>query len=113
MFCSVSAQLELAVLGRMNIRLFLPLTIPYLLALLANPASAQELLEGEVRGKNGKTDDYYEEIILLQNTAIDFSGGEVGEDGVVCIEREEERDKLEQEVETQCTQQNVTQVTEC
>ena len=112
MFCSVSAQLELAVLGRMNIRLFLPLTIPFLLALL-NPASAQELLEGEVRRKNGKTDDYYEEIILLQNTAIDFSGGEVGEDGVVCIEREEERDKLEQEVETQCTQQNVTQVTEC
>ena len=43
-------------------------------------------------------------------TAIDFSGGEVGEDGVVCVVREEERDKLEQEVETQCTQQNVTQV---
>ena len=34
----------------------------------------------------------------------------MGEDGVVCVEREEERDKLEQEVETQCTQQNVTQV---
>ena len=32
---------------------------------------------------------------------------------MVCIEREEEREKLEQEVETQCTQQNVTQVTEC
>ena len=29
---------------------------------------------------------------------------------MVCVEREEERDKLEQEVETQCTQQNVTQV---
>ena len=43
-------------------------------------------------------------------TSIDFSGGEVGEDGVVCVVREEERDKLEQEVETQCTQQNVTQV---
>ena len=34
----------------------------------------------------------------------------MGEDGVVCVEREEEREKLEQEVETQCTQQNVTQV---
>ena len=29
---------------------------------------------------------------------------------MVCVEREEEREKLEQEVETQCTQQNVTQV---
>ena len=29
---------------------------------------------------------------------------------MVCVVREEERDKLEQEVETQCTQQNVTQV---
>ena len=42
-------------------------------------------------------------------TAIDFSGGEVGEDGVVCVVREEEREKLEQEQEQQCTQQNVTQ----
>ena len=43
------------------------------------------------------------------STAIDFSGGEVGQDGVVCVVREEERDKLEQEQEQQCTQQNVTQ----
>ena len=28
-------------------------------------------------------------------TAIDFSGGEVGEDGVVCVVREEEREKLD------------------
>ena len=33
----------------------------------------------------------------------------MGEDGVVCVVREEERDKLEQEQEQQCTQQNVTQ----
>ena len=33
----------------------------------------------------------------------------MGEDGVVCVEREEEREKVEQELETQCTQQNVTQ----
>ena len=43
------------------------------------------------------------------STAIDFSGGEVGQDGVVCVVREEEREKLEQEQEQQCTQQNVTQ----
>ena len=45
----------------------------------------------------------------LTDTAIDFSVGEVGEDGAVCVEREEEREKVEQELETQCTQQNVTQ----
>ena len=33
----------------------------------------------------------------------------VGEDGASCVEREEEREKVEQQVETQCTQQNVTQ----
>ena len=43
------------------------------------------------------------------STAIDFSGGEVGEDGVVCVVREEEREKLEQGQEEQCTQQNVMQ----
>ena len=43
------------------------------------------------------------------DTAIDFSVGEVDEDGAVCVEREEEREKVEQELETQCTQQNVTQ----
>ena len=31
------------------------------------------------------------------STAIDFSGGTVGEDGVVCVEREEEMDKVEQQ----------------
>ena len=30
-------------------------------------------------------------------TAIDFSDGTVGEDGVVCVEREEEMDKVEQQ----------------
>ena len=45
----------------------------------------------------------------LSDTAIDFSVGVVGEDGAVCVEREEEREKVEQELETQCTQQNVTQ----
>ena len=44
-----------------------------------------------------------------ENTAIDFSDGEVGEDGAVCVEREEEREAVEQELETQCTQQDVTQ----
>ena len=43
------------------------------------------------------------------STAIDFSGGEVGEDGVVCVVREEEREKLEQGQEEQCTQQMVEQ----
>ena len=43
------------------------------------------------------------------STAIDFSGGEVGQDGVVCVVREEEREKLEQGQEEQCTQQNVMQ----
>ena len=45
----------------------------------------------------------------LSDTAIDFSVGVVGEDGAVCVEREEEREKVEQQLETQCTQQNVTQ----
>ena len=31
------------------------------------------------------------------STAIDFSDGTVGEDGVVCVEREEEMDKVEQQ----------------
>ena len=44
-----------------------------------------------------------------ENTAIDFSGGGGGGGGAVCVEREEEREKVEQEVETQCTQQDVTQ----
>ena len=42
------------------------------------------------------------------NTAIDFSGGEVDlETGVVCVEVEEERDVVEQGSEQQCTQQIV------
>ena len=42
------------------------------------------------------------------NTAIDFSGGEVDlETGVVCVELEEERDVVEQDSEQQCTQQIV------
>ena len=76
----------------MNIATFLPLVLLSTLLLtevLASPAEALDLA-GE-------------------NTAIDFSGGEVGEDGAVCVEREEEREKVEQELETQCTQQNVTQ----
>ena len=31
------------------------------------------------------------------STAIDFSDGTVGEDSVVCVEREEEMDKVEQQ----------------
>ena len=76
----------------MNIATFLPLVLLSTLLLtevLASPAEALDLV-GE-------------------NTAIDFSAGEVGEDGAVCVEREEEREKVEQELETQCTQQNVTQ----
>ena len=45
----------------------------------------------------------------LQNTAIDFSSGEVQSDGSVCVVREEEQDRVEQGKEEQCTQQNVTQ----
>ena len=42
------------------------------------------------------------------NTAIDFSGGEVDlETGVVCVEVEEEREVVEQDSEQQCTQQIV------
>ena len=49
MLCSASAQLESAVLGRMTTRLFLPLAFLFhLLTLLANSASAQELLDGKV-----------------------------------------------------------------
>ena len=44
-----------------------------------------------------------------QNTAIDFSAGEVQEDGSVCVVREEEQERVEQGKEEQCTQQNVTQ----
>ena len=48
-------------------------------------------------------------MILLQNTAIDFSGGEVGEDGSVCVVVEEEQERVEQGKEEQCTQQIVDQ----
>jgi len=44
-----------------------------------------------------------------ENSAIDFSGGVADGDGVVCVFVEEEVEKVEQEQETQCTQQNVTQ----
>ena len=47
--------------------------------------------------------------ITESSTAIDFSDGTIDQDGVVCVEREEERDKIEQDEEQQCTQQNVTQ----
>ena len=44
------------------------------------------------------------------NTAIDFSGGEVDlETGAVCVQVEEEREAVEQETEQQCTQQIVRQ----
>ena len=52
MLCSVSAQLESAVLARMNIGIFLPLSFLYLTTLQANSASAQELLDGEVTQGN-------------------------------------------------------------
>ena len=48
-------------------------------------------------------------LILPQNTAIDFSGGEVGEDGSVCVVVEEEQERVEQGKEEQCTQQIVDQ----
>ena len=42
------------------------------------------------------------------NTAIDFSGGQVDlVTGAVCVEREEEREVVEQDTEQQCTQQIV------
>ena len=44
-----------------------------------------------------------------QNTAIDFSGGEVGEDGSVCVVVEEQQERVEQGKEEQCTQQIVDQ----
>merc|ERR1712106_884060 len=44
-----------------------------------------------------------------ENSVIDFSGGEADANGVVCVLVEEEMEKLEQDQETQCTQQNVTQ----
>jgi len=44
-----------------------------------------------------------------ESTAIDFSGGVVDESGAVCVLREEQKEKVEQREETQCTQQNVTQ----
>jgi len=44
-----------------------------------------------------------------ENSAIDFSGGVPDANGVVCVFVEEEVEKVEQEQETQCTQQNVTQ----
>lgn len=44
------------------------------------------------------------------NTAIDFSGGEVDlETGAVCVQVEEEREAVEQDTEQQCTQQIVRQ----
>ena len=46
---------------------------------------------------------------MLQNTAIDFSGGEVQADGSVCVVVEEEQEKVEQGTEQQCTQQILTQ----
>ena len=47
--------------------------------------------------------------VTESSTAIDFSDGTIDQDGVVCVEREEEREKIEQDEEQQCTQQNVTQ----
>ena len=46
---------------------------------------------------------------FVQNTAIDFSGGTVDEDGVLCVDIEEEVEVVEQGEEQQCAQQNVTQ----
>ena len=44
------------------------------------------------------------------NTAIDFSGGELDlVTGAVCVEIEEEREVVEQDTEQQCTQQIVRQ----
>ena len=44
------------------------------------------------------------------NTAIDFSGGELDlETGAVCVQVEEEREVVEQDTEQQCTQQIVRQ----
>ena len=50
-------------------------------------------------------------IVMSQdNTAIDFSGGEVDlVTGAVCVQVEEERDVVEQDTEQQCTQQIVRQ----
>ena len=45
----------------------------------------------------------------VQNTSIDFSGGVEEADGVLCVVREEEKEKVEQGQESQCTQQNVSQ----
>ena len=44
------------------------------------------------------------------NTAIDFSGGEVDlVTGALCVQVEEEREVVEQDTEQQCTQQIVRQ----
>ena len=45
----------------------------------------------------------------FQSSAIDFSEGTIDEDGVLCVEVEEERNSIEQDQEQQCTQQNVEQ----
>ena len=49
-------------------------------------------------------------FLSQDNTAIDFSGGQVDlVTGAVCVEREEEREVVEQDTEQQCTQQIVRQ----
>merc|ERR1719410_87406 len=48
-------------------------------------------------------------VLDSENTAIDFSGGTVDEDGVLCVDIEEEVEVVEQGEEQQCAQQNVTQ----
>ena len=48
-------------------------------------------------------------FLFLQNTAIDFSGGEVEADGSVCVVVEEEQERVEQGKENQCSQQMVDQ----
>lgn len=60
-------------------------------------------------GLFGPRNEADSQFVYFQNTVIDFSGGTIDENGVVCVEIEEERNVIEQETEQQCTQQNVTQ----
>ena len=48
-------------------------------------------------------------LFFVQNTKIDFTNGEVQPDGSVCVVVEEVREKVEQEEEVQCSQQQVQQ----